>query len=414
MIQILKHLKEYLIIKKSGLFDAQYYSSNYKENFKSFTDPLMHFINYGWKEQKNPSEYFDTSFYLSQNPDILNNEINPLVHYILNGYYEGRNPSLYFSIKNYPNNETSISYPEKPNLLNFLCNNEFRNISYQIGLIEKHNQTNNHKRSPVFTVNERALTKYKLELKNWNGQVVKVVQWNRKLWIIKDKIHFSNFQRELLVSLLAKGLVNAAEIKTLDYDEIEELTSSNLLDDDATPFNTILVRLAQDYNLAELPLQSLDQAMAGEFVFSLWVRRRDPGRWNRAYTDDGLPVFYDYHASLNFEPWLFDIDTFFERTDPGHAGSWRVMELKDTELSTTISRKQREGINFINNVKYFNQALDEMTSKILHRDMNLRNLIIKAGYSGQDIEIFQYFLEKTTESLQCDVEKMKKVLFALL
>lgn len=90
------------------------------------------------------------------------------------------------------------------------------------------------------------------------------------------------------------------------------------------------------------------------------------------------------------------------------------MELKDTELSTTISRKQREGINFINNVKYFNQALDEMTSKILHRDMNLRNLIIKAGYSGQDIEIFQYFLEKTTESLQCDVEKMKKVLFALL
>jgi len=72
------------------LFDANYYYLNYTDVQKAGTNPLLHFIRYGWREGRNPSKSFDTNFYLSQNSDVRDAGINPLLHYIRCGKREQR------------------------------------------------------------------------------------------------------------------------------------------------------------------------------------------------------------------------------------------------------------------------------------------------------------------------------------
>ncbi len=75
---------EYLVIKKSGLFDPAYYLRHYKDVRRIDVDPLMHYIKFGWKERRNPGPLFNTNNYLESNPEVRLRNINPLVHYIRN------------------------------------------------------------------------------------------------------------------------------------------------------------------------------------------------------------------------------------------------------------------------------------------------------------------------------------------
>ncbi len=84
--------KVYKTLKKSKLFDHNYYYSNYSDVAEQKLDPVKHYIEYGFKEGRNPSEYFDTNFYLTTYEDVKNVGINPLYHYIVYGQYEGRLP----------------------------------------------------------------------------------------------------------------------------------------------------------------------------------------------------------------------------------------------------------------------------------------------------------------------------------
>lgn len=43
-------------------------------------DPILHYLEYGWKEGRNPSPGFDTLFYWSSNPDVRSSVINPCLH----------------------------------------------------------------------------------------------------------------------------------------------------------------------------------------------------------------------------------------------------------------------------------------------------------------------------------------------
>jgi hypothetical protein len=54
------------LIEKSGLFDREYYLKQYPEVARSGIDPVVHFLNVGAKEGKNPSPYFDTIYYARQ------------------------------------------------------------------------------------------------------------------------------------------------------------------------------------------------------------------------------------------------------------------------------------------------------------------------------------------------------------
>ena len=84
-IKAKKYLESYDKIMKSGLFDKNYYLKAYPHIEKSGMDPLLHYLFYGYKEDKNPSAQFNLKRYLGEYPEIKKNNLNPLVHYIDNG-----------------------------------------------------------------------------------------------------------------------------------------------------------------------------------------------------------------------------------------------------------------------------------------------------------------------------------------
>ncbi|MCF8233839.1 MAG: hypothetical protein K9G67_15620 [Bacteroidales bacterium] len=74
----------------SGLWDSDYYLAKNDDVKSAGVNPLLHFLDSGGFEGRNPSEYFDTRFYIDQYPDVRQSGINPLVHYILVGREEGK------------------------------------------------------------------------------------------------------------------------------------------------------------------------------------------------------------------------------------------------------------------------------------------------------------------------------------
>ena len=102
-----KEIRAYFIIKRSGLFDEEYYCLNNPDVRDKGINPLKHFIKHGWKADRNPSEFFDTHYYLSYNADVQAAGVNPLLHYLKSGGFEGRNPSTRFDSKWYLN-----TYPD--------------------------------------------------------------------------------------------------------------------------------------------------------------------------------------------------------------------------------------------------------------------------------------------------------------
>lgn len=79
----------YLTIHNSGLFDNDFYQSQNLDVFKSGVDPLMHFIQFGAAENRNPNSVFDTKFYKSQMNENEIGFLNPLYHYICIGRDKG-------------------------------------------------------------------------------------------------------------------------------------------------------------------------------------------------------------------------------------------------------------------------------------------------------------------------------------
>jgi glycosyltransferase involved in cell wall biosynthesis len=83
-------------ISKSGLFDAQFYLSQYPDIAQAGVPPLEHFFDFGYREGRRPNLYFEPSWYLAQNPDVQQAGVQPLTHYLSYGDIEGRKPSLIF------------------------------------------------------------------------------------------------------------------------------------------------------------------------------------------------------------------------------------------------------------------------------------------------------------------------------
>lgn len=89
-VENLFKLSDYKILKYSRLFDKKYYLANNKDVQDANLDPIMHFLNYGWKEGRNPSRKFDINAYLTRYADVKEANLNPLLHYIKYGKKEGR------------------------------------------------------------------------------------------------------------------------------------------------------------------------------------------------------------------------------------------------------------------------------------------------------------------------------------
>ena len=96
----------YDLILRSGIFDNEYYISHNRDLSNLGVDPLQHYLDIGWKEQRNPNSLFDTQSYIDSYPDVEKSGINPLVHYLRVGGFIGRDPSSRFNsswyLEHYP------------------------------------------------------------------------------------------------------------------------------------------------------------------------------------------------------------------------------------------------------------------------------------------------------------------------
>jgi CDP-glycerol glycerophosphotransferase (TagB/SpsB family) len=86
------------LIRDAGVFDEDYYLARYPDVAAMALDPVSHYLEYGWRERRNPSELFDTAYYLGNNPDVAGSGENPLLHFCRTGWKELRNPSRDFDV----------------------------------------------------------------------------------------------------------------------------------------------------------------------------------------------------------------------------------------------------------------------------------------------------------------------------
>ena len=80
------------VLIDSGLFDVDWYRSEYKDAASSGLSPVSHFLQQGYLRGYRPNPLFDTRWYLERNEDVRRSGENPLFHYILTGFREGRDP----------------------------------------------------------------------------------------------------------------------------------------------------------------------------------------------------------------------------------------------------------------------------------------------------------------------------------
>ncbi|PWT96053.1 MAG: glycosyltransferase [Candidatus Melainabacteria bacterium] len=78
------------------LFDVRYYLSQIKDIDSGALNPIAHFMQYGAKHGLSPHPLFDIQFYLAENPEVATSKQNPFIHFLELGIKECRNPNPYF------------------------------------------------------------------------------------------------------------------------------------------------------------------------------------------------------------------------------------------------------------------------------------------------------------------------------
>ncbi len=73
-------------------FDRDFYLARNPDVAAAKMDPLDHYVDYGWKEGRDPCADFSTSHYLESNGDVAAAGVNPFYHYLTAGRSEGRAP----------------------------------------------------------------------------------------------------------------------------------------------------------------------------------------------------------------------------------------------------------------------------------------------------------------------------------
>lgn len=234
-------------------------------------------------------------------------------------------------------------------------------------------------------------------LRNWTGPISpsRIVDHNGALWYHKPLATSDAVRRELLAFRLGAGLVNVAEVVP---------APPHLA---AREPHSVLVRLASEHKRRSLPHRTLDEAVAGEIVFSLWTRRRDAHLYNREYVG-GVPVFFDHGASL--EPRPTPIGEFLASSDPGYAGSWRLaVEHLKRRASTEQIRDQywssADSLHFVSSVAGFVAAARSVVQQVTgtHGYYTIARGI---GYSTDEAAEIDSMLTRSRRSLADDLETL--------
>jgi hypothetical protein len=83
-------------IRKSGLFDSDWYLKCYPDVAKREMDPLQHYFKFGAWEGRNPHPLFDTDWYRTAYSDPSVQAMTALGHFVLVGAAKGNNPNPLF------------------------------------------------------------------------------------------------------------------------------------------------------------------------------------------------------------------------------------------------------------------------------------------------------------------------------
>ncbi len=85
-----------LVLRGAGVLDDNYYALHSGDVLSSGIDPLKHYCEFGWREERQPNFYFDCRWYAATNPEVVRLGVNPLAHYFLVGEKAGRRPIVFF------------------------------------------------------------------------------------------------------------------------------------------------------------------------------------------------------------------------------------------------------------------------------------------------------------------------------
>ena len=72
-------------MRRSRAFDPAFYLAAYPDVAARGDDPLLHYLERGWHEGRDPSPHFSTAAYLRPRPDIGQADMNPLLHFVTHG-----------------------------------------------------------------------------------------------------------------------------------------------------------------------------------------------------------------------------------------------------------------------------------------------------------------------------------------
>lgn len=78
------------LLETSSLFDPEWYLARYPDVAESGVEPARHYLEFGWREGRNPSAEFSTKGYLKAHKDVAAQGVNPLLHYLEYGQLESR------------------------------------------------------------------------------------------------------------------------------------------------------------------------------------------------------------------------------------------------------------------------------------------------------------------------------------
>lgn len=90
MTALVKKQKDTWLIRRSELFDRDWYLARNKDVAKEGIDPARHYLFFGGFEGRDPSPKFSSSQYFESYDDVKRSGMNPLLHYLKYGKQEGR------------------------------------------------------------------------------------------------------------------------------------------------------------------------------------------------------------------------------------------------------------------------------------------------------------------------------------
>ncbi|MCJ2122968.1 rhamnan synthesis F family protein [Methylobacterium sp. J-077] len=111
------------LIRRSGIFDAEFYRGRCPEAETSGLEPLEHYVMAGGYRRYAPHPLFDPDWYAAQSADVRADSLNPLVHFLEHGAREGLDPGPWFDTRWYTKTYLADDETDANPLVHFLADN---------------------------------------------------------------------------------------------------------------------------------------------------------------------------------------------------------------------------------------------------------------------------------------------------